>query len=91
MPEHAKNEPTWTLQSLNLDGNMRLEACPFCGTLDVHLYEYTYSKLFTVDCQRCGAQGPRRLFPFEAQEEWNRRAVGNGVRSASEETRNDLP
>lgn len=85
MPEHAKNEPPWTLQSLNLEGNLRLKACPFCGSLDLRLYEYTYSKLFTVDCQQCGAEGPRRLLPFEAKEQWNRRAADRAVRSASDE------
>jgi Lar family restriction alleviation protein len=74
MPENATNEPPWTLRSLNLGDNVRLRSCPFCSSKDLGLYEYTYAKLFTVDCRKCGAQGPRHLSARRAQALWNGRA-----------------
>jgi hypothetical protein len=55
MSEHAKNEPLWTLGSLNRR-NVQLDPCPFCGSRQLRLYEYAYAKLFAVDCAGCGAQ-----------------------------------
>ena len=75
MPEHAKNEPPWTLESLNCK-EVELEPCPFCASRELCLYEYAYAKLFTVDCKKCGAQGPRHASPHQARELWNRRAAG---------------
>jgi Lar family restriction alleviation protein len=75
MPEHARNEPPWALQSLNRTLDAPLEPCPFCGSRDLRLYEYTYAKQFTVDCKKCGAQGPRHASPAKARQLWNRRAA----------------
>lgn len=74
MPEQAANEPPWTLRSLNVRDNARLRICPFCSSSDLGLYEYTYAKLFAVDCRQCGAQGPRHSSPKQAQALWNCRA-----------------
>jgi Lar family restriction alleviation protein len=74
MPENAKNEPPWTLESLNRT-DLQLDACPFCGSRTLRLYEYAYAKMFAVDCGDCGAQGPRHSSPFEAQRLWNERAA----------------
>jgi Lar family restriction alleviation protein len=74
MADRIKNEPPWTLQSLNRKGNERLRICPFCGSRELGLYEYTYAKMFTVNCQGCGAQGPRHSSPHQAQALWNGRA-----------------
>lgn len=73
MPEAPENEPPWTLHSLNLQSDASLHSCPFCGSRQLGLYEYTYSKLFTVDCKDCGAQGPRHSSPWQAQALWNSR------------------
>jgi Lar family restriction alleviation protein len=75
MPEHAKNEPLWTLESLNRR-NLPLGPCPFCGSQKLRLYEYSYANLFAVDCMGCGAQGPRHSSPFDAQDLWNHRNAG---------------
>lgn len=76
MPDKATNEPPWTLQSLNRRSDVRLQRCPFCSSRKLGLYEYTYSKLFTVDCKKCGAQGPRHPSPQKAQALWNSRQAG---------------
>lgn len=78
MPDRPKNEPPWTLQSLNLRDNVRLRSCPFCGSGELGIYEYTYAKMFTVNCQGCGAQGPRHSSPRRAQALWNDRAEAAG-------------
>jgi Lar family restriction alleviation protein len=72
MPE-AKNEPPWTSAALNVAADVRLRNCPFCGSRDASLYEYTYAKLFTVKCNRCGAEGPRNSLCRQAQGLWNSR------------------
>lgn len=74
MPEQAANEPPWTLRSLNVRGNLRLRSCPFCSSRDLGLYEYTYAKMFAVNCQGCGGQGPRHSSARQAQALWNGRA-----------------
>ncbi len=74
MPDRPKNEPPWTLQSLNRREDVRLRSCPFCASSELGLYEYTYAKMFTVNCQLCGAQGPRHSSPRQAQALWNGRA-----------------
>lgn len=74
MPERPNNEPLWTRRSLHLSDGIKLRACPFCSANNLALYEYTYAKLFTVDCSACGAQGPRHSSPSEAQMLWNCRA-----------------
>jgi Lar family restriction alleviation protein len=85
MPEHAKNEPPWTLESLNREGSTDLQPCPFCASRELSLYEYAYAKLFTVDCKRCGAQGPRHSSPQHARELWNRRPPeSSGIRCRQE-------
>jgi Lar family restriction alleviation protein len=86
MPEHAKNEPPWTLQSLNREGDKDLETCPFCGSRELRLYEYTYAKLFAVDCKRCGAQGPRHPSPRQARLLWNDRSPEGFDACSPEET-----
>lgn len=74
MPERPENEPPWKPLSLELTDNVRLRHCPFCSSRDLGLYEYTYAKLFAVDCRTCGAQGPRHSSPRKAQALWNSRA-----------------
>jgi len=74
MPDRATNEPPWTLASLNMAADVDLRSCPFCGSGKLGFYEYTYSKLFTLNCGACGAQGPRHSSPGEAQTLWNTRA-----------------
>lgn len=74
MPEQAGNEPPWKLLSLDRRDNVRLRDCPFCLSHDLDLYEYTYAKLFAIDCKTCGAQGPRHSSPRMAQALWNGRA-----------------
>lgn len=49
------------------------EPCPFCTSSDLGFYEYVYAKTFTVMCEACGAQGPRRASTSEALALWNRR------------------
>jgi Lar family restriction alleviation protein len=74
MPERPENEPMWTRRSLHLAEDVQLRPCPFCSATNLVLYEYTYAKLFAVDCKDCGAQGPRHSSPRQAQTRWNRRA-----------------
>lgn len=74
MPERPENEPMWTRRSLHLAEDVKLLPCPFCSATNLALYEYTYAKLFAVDCTVCGAQGPRHSSPRQAQSRWNSRA-----------------
>ena len=74
MPQQAGNEPPWTRRSLKLRGDVPLRSCPFCSSTELGLYEYTYAKVFAVDCRRCGAQGPRNSSARKAQALWNGRA-----------------
>jgi Lar family restriction alleviation protein len=74
MPERPENEPMWTRRSLHLAEGVELRPCPFCSATKLALYEYTYAKLFAVDCKVCGAQGPRHSSPRQAQSRWNKRA-----------------
>lgn len=78
MADKVTNEPPWTLRSLNLKGGSRLSSCPFCSSRRLGLYEYTYAKLFAVDCRQCGAQGPRHSSPQEAEILWNSRKPESG-------------
>ena len=74
MPERPENEPLWMRRSLNLTEGVKLRPCPFCSATNLAIYEYTYAKLFAIDCKVCGAQGPRHTSPGEVQIRWNRRA-----------------
>jgi len=74
MPERPENEPMWTRRSLHLAEGNKLRDCPFCSASSAALYEYAYAKLFAVDCQVCGAQGPRHSSPRQAEIGWNKRA-----------------
>jgi Lar family restriction alleviation protein len=61
-------------RELAIEGD-RPEACPFCGSGDLGLYEYTYARHFAVACHDCGAHGPRRPDPEEARALWDARAA----------------
>jgi Lar family restriction alleviation protein len=77
MSERPGNEPPWASTSRDHPSDVRLLDCPFCGSRRLGLYEYTYAKLFAVDCKKCGAQGPRHSSPGKAQALWNNRELDN--------------
>lgn len=71
MPEQQSGRRLAALMS-----DVRLEPCPFCTSTELGYYEHVYAKHFSVMCDTCGAEGPRRPTCAEAARLWNRRPRG---------------
>jgi Lar family restriction alleviation protein len=69
-----------------MNENKQLNPCPFCGNSDL-LRMVKFPKIsadlkdFTmleshVDCVKCGANGPTRVFVNDPKKSWNERKEG---------------
>lgn len=60
-------------RALDVQSGVQLLSCPFCASTNVGFYEHVYAQQFSIMCNLCGAEGPRRLTHEEAAKLWNRR------------------
>jgi Lar family restriction alleviation protein len=51
-----------------------LKRCPFCGGTMALVSDNGRGLVFTTDCGRCGAKGPRERCAIDAADAWNTRA-----------------
>lgn len=60
--------------------------CPFCGAVgyrELHIIQLPPPwNAWRVECQECGAGGPKCEYPEEARDSWNARQNFDALRSA---------
>ncbi len=70
--------------NLNIDSELALDPCPFCGTTEgLHMTNEGVGSC-AVDCNYCGTGGPICETESRAQIAWNRRATPSNPAPASE-------
>lgn len=52
-----------------------LKPCPFCGSIDIELYELSEDGNAYARCLGCGAEGSVQGTLYNAIDSWNRRAI----------------
>ena len=67
-----------------LEPGQTLRHCPFCeGPPQMYVHELDgvpeLEPLYQVECSDCGATGPARDNPFDAERWWNRDMVGRAI------------
>jgi len=57
----------WKLEFKDMKNNDLLP-CPFCGSLNLHLCEFSCIYDFAVQCMRCKSNGPIILHPYNSED-----------------------